>query len=506
MRFKTLISIYLLVFSVFLSLGQLLEVEVSSKMETESFQRMINHESEIYFFRKVKSKEATAKKFLLTKYSKDGEELIWESIINLNQFQNVLKFTCLNSHLQLFIVIENKANKQAELSVRQYDLITGRQSLNKSLFHAKINEWQDSFGKAYRAQSFSSAIDAVQDQSEVTALEYRFDIEFSPDSSKIAVYRFDYSQERLIVNTTIFDLDFNTLFNLETGVDDAHVSHGVKIDNDGNLYLLKISNSGRLVVVKFNTQNEVTAYLTVPRGSTIKSNPNLFIHTNKLGYVSYCNFKGGDLVGTSIYALNFDEEKAVKNKFFKFDTETLDRVGLSAKSAKYAFEITETLEVNDKVIIVLEQHFIEGTDVHYDPNTVEKIENSLQASGVVYTNNLLIFVYDKELETIKKFEVSKHQKGNVFDGLNTLSYKVYRKEGQLIFVYTNSKKDRVNDELFIQLLDTEKENISEPKKIELPRSNLAVIVSSALLVDHKLMIQTRKGILGKKNYLGVYEY
>ena len=179
MNYKTtIILLYTLLFSV-IGYGQLQEVEVSYKMETESYHRFIKCESEIYFLRRIKAKEVTQKDFLLSKYSDDGINELWETKIQLDQFQNVLNLTCINNHLQIFVIEHDLETKTTQLFIQQYDLYTGKRSLKKTLFISKVSEWKNVFGKAHVSQSFFSAMDSKQSEDEVTPLEYYFGLVFT---------------------------------------------------------------------------------------------------------------------------------------------------------------------------------------------------------------------------------------------------------------------------------------------------------------------------------------
>lgn len=506
MRYRLIIAFIGLLSSVAVN-AQLNEVVVAPKMETESYSRVLKHNNEIYFFRRVKSKEITVKAFLLTKYSADGLTQIWETEVELEKFHNVFNFTCINDHLQIYATKHDLDEMRSKISVYQYDLDGGKRSLGKTLGEDQIGVWAESFGKGSVAQTFYSAVDSKQNENDVTPLEYRFGLEFSQDSSRIAVYRYDNSQDRLIIKATVFDDNFNELHSVTTGIDEVHLSYGLKVDNKGEIYLLKVANTGKLAVVKINSKNEVSAYLTVPSGSTDKVNPKLFIHANHQAYVAYCNLKNEELVGVSIANLDFDKETVEDNHYFRLDKETLARIkGNRIRNGNHFFELAEIEEVNDKLVVIIEQHKIEGVDVEYEPMASEELSHWHHKSTTVVTGNMVVLVYDKELNPLNKFEITKFQKATILDGLNTLGHTVHCIDDKLMFVYSNTTKEITNNELYVHVLDLSDAKLSEPYLVKLPKTHTGLIVSSLVLDKGKLLMQTRKGILGKKNYLGIYEY
>jgi hypothetical protein len=481
-------------------------IKVNAKLETESFHRTIVSGTKINFLRAIESNEVTEKVFLLSQYNLELK-LIWEKKLVVNQYQNIISFNKIDNKLNIFFVNHDLDNQLSELSVKSFFIDTGEQYTAQTLWNSKIGKWEEIKGKAVVAQSFLSAMDAVQSENDVTPLEYRYSFGFSPDSSKCYAYRIDNSLEVLRVEMKIFTSnEFVPLVEVHYSIDDASFAYGAKIDDLGDIYQLTVSGSNKLAVMKVNWDGEVVNYLQIPSGSTQKTNPQLYIHKTHQAYVAYTNVKNDVLQGLSVALLDFDFNKIEDSHYYHFNEDFLKRQETKLRNGNHFFELSDIEEHHDHLIMVLEQHFIEGVDVYYEPNAGEVLSHWHQKNAFVTTGNMIVVVFDKELNNISCLEIAKKQKGNVMDGLNTLGHHLVFKNNEMFFIYTNSKKDIVNDQLIIQKLDKSDMKWAEYRKVQLEKSLYPVITSSNIIEDGKILVHTRKGLLAKDNYLKIYEF
>ena len=345
-------------------------------------------------------------------------------------------------------------NKVSDLFIKRYSVVTGELIFEKVLWSSSIGQWEDNREKAKVAQSFLSAMDAVQSENDVTPLEYRYVFGFSPDSSKSYVYRIDNSLDVLRYEMKIFNtVDFSLLAEVKYSIDNANVAYGAMIDDLGDIYQLAVSSSNKLAVMKINWEGEVVNYLQIPSGSTQKTNPQLFIHKTHQAYVAYTNVKNDVLQGVSVALIDFDLNKIEDSHYYSFSDEFFKRQENELRNGNHYFELSEIEEHHDHLILVLEQHLIEGVDVFYEPNATESLSFWHMKNAFVTTGNIAVVVFDKELNPISCLEIAKQQKSNVLDGLNTLGHHLVYKKNEMYFIYTNSKKGIVNDQLYVQKLD-----------------------------------------------------
>ena len=87
MKYKYLVFVFWICFQTLSAQSGL--VKIDANIETESYHRTIVLDSKINFLRAVISKEVTEKKYLLSQYDTELN-LIWENIIKVNQYHNVL--------------------------------------------------------------------------------------------------------------------------------------------------------------------------------------------------------------------------------------------------------------------------------------------------------------------------------------------------------------------------------------------------------------------------------
>lgn len=505
MRYNLLLISFLLSFTSFFAQSELLSIEAS--LETESFHRTILKNSKIYFFRSINSREITEKKCIISCYDQIDLKQCWSKEIIIGQYQNVVNYTLIRNVLNVFLVNHDLDSNTSTLSNLQFDSQNGYLINNTTLWKANIGKWVESDSKAEVAQSFLSAMDSKQSEADVTPLDYKIYFGFSPDSSLFYAYRFDNSQERLYTEARIYRCNTNDLLHeVRFAIDDAHIAYSVKIDNLGEVYQLKVSQEGKLAVLKINPQNELSSYLQLSNGSTSKTNPQLFIHKNHQAYLAYCNVKGDYLQGVSVALLDFDKEAIEDHHYYAFDSEFLKRQESQLKNGNHYFELAEIEEVNDHLLLILEQHMIEGIDISYEPNATEKIGMWHQRNATVTTGNIALLAFDKELNPISCLEIPKTQKGSIFDGLNTLGHHLVIKDGEAFFIYSKSTKGFVNDKLIVQKLDKTSTRWVEYRQVSLDNGYIPVITSSNIIDNTRILVHSRKGITGKDNYLKIYEY
>jgi len=480
-------------------------IYIKPPMETENFSRMISHKESNYLLRKIKSIEITNKQFELTKYDKDLET-VWERKIKLDQFQNILSFINLNGHLQLFVETFDLDNKVAVLELRQYDLKSGKQTLKKELMHTTVGNWLKNYEKAYVAQTFKSAIDSKQNENSVTPLEYRHHIEYSNDSSNVVVYMYDYSSGKLLINAVICKEEFKTIKPIQLGVDANHVSYGLKVDNYGELYLLKVSLKGQLAVIKVNPETLKSSYLAIPVGSTAKINPVLHIHKSHQAYLAYHNVKEGRLKSISVCLLDFDKEKVDDNHLLRFTSSDFKQMNEKVTDGEKYFEPSDIIEIDNKLIIILEQHKLEGKSIHYNPIDVENLETWHEGNATVTTSNMVVLVFDKDLNPLKKIFIVKDQKSNIIDGMNTMGHKYYVNNHSLFLVYSTSSNRITNDLLKVQELDLKELKLNEKMSSKLSSGQVPLLTALGFNSEKQLTVIGRKGLLGKKNYINKYEF
>lgn len=493
--------------SVFSLNGQFLKVPVNVALpvETESFSRLVSDESSLYFLQKDKSKEITTKKFQLVKYS---DELVqdWSREVLLNQFENILDFSHYQNTLRLVTVEHNLDSMVSSVIVRKFLCETGVLESKSMVSSYEIGEWLSSYGKANVAQTFESAVAARQAVNDVTPLEYKFTLDYSLDSSKVVVYQYDNSQDKLVVNGAVFDADFNLLNKLNVSVDDAHDCYGLKVDNNGEIYLLKVSNSGKLAVLNLNLDLDQEKYLTLPKGSTDKVNPRLYIHENHEVYLVYCNVKNDHLQSVSLATLNFDTEEVDDQHVHKLEAEFLNSLNTNIRNGDKYFELAEIEEIDNHLVVILEQHQIEGSDIHYHPNDQESLSHWETGSATITTGNVLVLVFNKELDPQGKFTIFKNQKGAITDGMNTLSHHIFREKNGVKFVYSNRTKGITNNEFHLSYLDVEKMKLNDAVISTHGSDMVPVLTSTIFTPDGSVVFLTRKGILGRKNYLNKWHY
>jgi hypothetical protein len=135
--------------------------------------------------------------------------------------------------LILLSVIHNTEAKLSTFKAYAFDPVTGAKKWDKALDRLKITDWVGIKYKGAVKESFHNAIGSSLSRNYTTPLQYQYDIKFSPDSSKILSYIYDYGQKNLMAKVKVYDKEFNALDSAMISIDNNFISYGIYPNNQG---------------------------------------------------------------------------------------------------------------------------------------------------------------------------------------------------------------------------------------------------------------------------------
>jgi len=463
---------------------------------------------------RVSGKQNRSSSYAVTRYDDDLNEL-WRSSVTTSANEDLLAFFELNKSIYVLVNGYNPDSRLAYVTRAQIHKKTGDWMKTDTLISESISEWLEKESKATVKETFQNAILSIQYAHYVVPLEFKYQIKFSPDSSKIITYRFDYSQKKLWVKAKIYSRDFKLFKKGEVPVDDYFICYGMDVNDEGGVILYKANEIGRVVAVRLDLATNEFKYVGLYTTNSTRDNLTLYQQDINHLYMAKLNRKNESFVGITFSRFNFSKEKVDETRFQAF--ESTFKTGLIEEMKKekipnidkdwYHYELTDFfIDSDSNRIIVVEERNIISSDFEYKPEMVEKKENWVPRIGRVKAGVLLIFVFDKDNHLIYKKGIIKNQDIDATDGLNTVSYVANPdlKNGVLQLVMSQEGKSTTLNQIRFLTIDYQNAKIEQDYLLDNPEK-LVLSRSFVLFKKNIMYFVGKKGLLGKKTYLVKYK-
>jgi hypothetical protein len=463
---------------------------------------------------RISGKQNRYSSYAVTRYDDDLNEL-WRSSVTTSDTEDLLDFFELDNSIYVLINGYNPETRLAYLTKAKIHKTTGDWMKTDTLISQVLPEWKVRSSKATVKESFQNAILSIQYAKYVVPLEYKFQVKFSPDSSKVMVYQFDYSKKELWVKARVFDKELKIIEEGSVPVDDHFICYGMDVNNEAEVVLYKANEIGRVVAVRFHLSTDDFKYVALYTTNSTRDNLTVWQQDVDNLYIAKLNRKHNSFVGLTFSRFNFSKEKVDETRFepFRSDFKTVLLEEMKKEKVPnidkdwHHFELTNFfIDKDSNKIIIVEERNILSSDFEYEPEMVEKRENWTPRIGRVKAGILLIYVFNKDNKLIYKKGVVKNQDIDATDGLNTISYSVNHNESNGLLQFVMAKEGRsttLNQIRFIEIdyLNNKVNrdyNLSNPDKLVLSRP-------FTLFKDDTLYFVGKKGLLAKKTYFVKYK-
>ncbi|HXA01100.1 MAG TPA: hypothetical protein VNW99_03875 [Cytophagaceae bacterium] len=415
--------------------------------------------------------------------------------------------------LILLSVIHKTDIKLSTFKAYAFDPATGAKQWDKVLDKLKITDWVGIKYKGAVKQSFHNAIGSSLTKNYVTPLQYQYDVKFSPDSSKILSYIYDYGQKNLLAKVKIYDKEFNVIDSAMVSIDNNFINYGIFPNNKGEIFIVNVDRLGRMVIIKYVIKTKEIKLLDIQYSSSNRESLRVQIFGDDIVYVANINTNNGKLVGVMYSKFNFVSSLVEKINFYELSEGLKQTINATRHSSKKAeenwlnYEITDfILNQYEKIILVLEKKEINGPGYEYDAEAINEHSNWMERDVRIHIEGVIFFSFNNEDEIMWENFYMKSQNTDIISGFSTGSFSLDNSSENTIRMVYASSDNSAGIYTVINLVEWDAFNGNKLRDIPLQNDEkLTLIRQYSLWWEDKLIIVGRKGMLGKKSSINLYK-
>jgi len=461
---------------------------------------------------KTKGGQNGASEYVLEKYDLNLSPL-YSSPLEVGPDEDFIRFFYNDTNLVLLSVIHELMHSKTTLKVYFIDPATGKVSNEKELTQLDVPKWAEVRYKGAVKETFANCINSCQNPNFIIPFQYQIQVKFSPDKSKIFTYIFDYGQRTLIAHTKLYDRNFNLLAAGDVPIDNNFINYGIFPNNKGEVFILNADKLGRVVVVKYNLETKENQLLDIQYSNATRESLVLKVFNDDAVYVANINAINGKMQGIMYAKFNFKTNLIEKINFYALSV-GLQQTVSAARGAQHLgeddwknYEISDFL-INkfEKIILLVEKRELTGANFKYDGTTINDISRWVPKDGKINTGGVMMFAFNKDNDIIWENFYLKSQLVNINTGLLTASFNFDNTaEGKLRIVFATS--DNAAGTLnTLKFVEWDEYKGSRLKELTLQNdSKLSLLREYTIWWDDKLLVVGRKGLIGKKTEMNLYE-
>lgn len=481
------------------------EFFLSANDEPTLFQRAIQTEKGGVYLTKKKGNEWGKSEYLLSLLSSNFS-LTWQDGIKLGPTEDIVLLEVINNEVLVYKNQHDLMKKRAILSLERFNLASGQRSGTQELANYVVNEWQDYSAKGSVKLHLQDMIEAKQVTNYVVPLNYQFHISRSQDKSKLLVYWYNHSQKDLRCHMKLFDGSYSLLSEGDVPIDRGFVSHGVQLNNRGDVYIYKVNKVGKVALVQYDLSNKTHKYLSIEGASSARSNLKIVLKNDDEVYLAMLNKKGGVLQGVSYVKFDFLKEEVALPHYQDFNYTMRSQIlseqehkGYTERDDWKYFEIA-TFKMHDdgSAIIILEERRMESQVFVYDDQAINHLDLWQPQEGMLSLGTVLLLKFNEVGDMVWFQSIVKNQENNLQDGMKASSF-VYHESGDRSWVLFASGKLFYNE---LNLVEINQISGEKQKDVSLKNPEKLVIQRAyTTWRDDGLLIVGKKGVMGKKSML-----
>jgi hypothetical protein len=514
---KKLVTIILVIFSQLFVSGQVqksIPFDLKGAVDANFMKHSFWLGDDICTISRVQGKQNRTSSYAIVRYDDDLNQ-VWRSNITTSNHEDLLDFFELDKSVYVLVNGYNPDTRLAYVTRSEIHKKTGDWMKTDTIISETIQEWKERASKATVKETFQNAILSIQYLHYVVPLEFKYQVKFSPDSSKVMVYRYAYSQKNLQVKAKVYDRNFHIVEQGDVPVDDYYICYGMDVNDEGEVILYKANENGRVVAVRFHLGTEDFKYVGLYTTNSTRDNLTLWQEDVNHLYMAKLNRKNESFVGITFSRFNFLKEKIDETRFQAFESVFKNELMEQMEKEKipnldkdwYHYELTDFfIDKDSNRIIIVEERNIISSDFEYEPEMVEKRENWTPRIGRVKAGTLILFVFDKDNNFIYKKGIIKNQDIDATDGLNTVSYSVNHlsDEGVLQLILAEEGKSTTLNQIRFLEIDYVNGKVTKELKLDNP-DKLIISRPYTLFKGDILYFVGKKGLFSKKTYLIKYK-
>lgn len=515
MKIKLTVLVFFVLAPVLLWSQSLVKTEafsLRSFVEPDYFKRLIEVEGGFVSIAKVKGNEFGSSEYLLEHYNPELEKQ-WEKQLELNKYDNITGLYYTGGNIHMLINEHNDNEKLSFLLLKSFNPETGALQSSDTLFNEVIKPWNDYLGKGSVKQTFNSAIASKQTNGYVTPLEYRYKTVVSPDSSKIMIYRFDYSQKTLYSDVKVFDANFNLLHRGKIPVDHSYLAYEYLVNNQGKVYISKANRFGRVALIQYDLETLEFKVLNIEISNYQRDNLKLFMKDDNVVYLAKLNKNRQVLKAVSFAIFDFNTMLVDQYNYYEFDeafkndiVKAEEKSGLNVGEEFKNFTITDFwVDADSNITVIIEEEELRSNNFEYNSESVENHEAWLPEMAQVRTGTLVIYHIGANKDLLWKSFIIKNQVTDISDGLNSVSYLLKEEKEKIKILFCSSGNGLLLNELNYFEVEKSTGNNLQNKIIENP-DKLVPLLPYFYWKDKTLIFVGKKGLVGKNTFLAKYKF
>jgi hypothetical protein len=469
-------------------------------------------QSRIYLWKNKGSMLGGESVFLLERFSSSGDRVFSKSLI-LPQDQEVLRME-LRNEISLFIVHQNIASKKSTLLLKRFNAETGETLEEKVILSQDVKDPIQAQGRGMIFQTFEQHIASSMPINFVTAPQYRFFIEPSPDGNLFLAYLVDFSQRNLIAQAVLFNLEGQLLKRGIVPIDNHFYNYGIFPNNKGTLFILNGDKNGRIALIKFDLETRENQFLDLQASSSFRSNLILRFYSDSEVYVAATVTFQNILKGVVYTKFDFEANIISKINYHELSEGILQTADLSNSTAKIEKEdwrnyLITDFEVNqyEKITVFLEKRFIVSPAYQYQPFASWDPKEWYEKLGRVVCGSILALSFNAEDALLWEFYYPKRQENDISAGIYPSSFRHFVTDEGFINMIMPMGSTGMKAPIIYRYLILDEGNGQRQKETALMnsmKSTMMPIYTS--WTNSGLWVVGRKGIIGKKSYMSQYTF
>lgn len=469
-------------------------------------------QSRIYLWKNKGSMLGGESIFLLERFSSGGDRIFSKTLV-LPQDQEVIRME-LRSEISVFIVQQNVITKKSTLLLKRFNAENGEPLEEKVIATHEVKDPIQAQSRGMIFQNFEQSISASMPMNFVTAPQYRYFIEPSPDGNLFLAYSVDFSQRTLLAQAVLFSLDGQTIQKGIIPIDNHFYNYGIFPNNKGAIFILNGDKNGRIALIKFDLETRENQFLDLQASSAFRTNLTLRFFTDDQVYVAATVVFQGALKGVLCTKFDFEANIISKINYHELTEGILQTVALANVEAKMEKEdwrnyVIADFDVNayEKVTLFLEKRFIQSPAFQYQPFTAWDPKEWYEKLGRVVCGSILAVSFNAEDILLWEFYYPKRQENDISAGLYPCSFRHFITDEGFIKMIMPLGSTGMKAPIFYRYLIIDEGNGQRQKETALlnpMKATMMPIYTS--WTTSGFWVVGRKGIIGKKSYMSQYTF
>lgn len=229
--------------------------------------------------------------------------------------------------------------------------------------------WNDHPGKGRVRQSFAEAVASgkpAKGKNPLAELQYTVS---SPDNARQMTYAYDHSGSVLVVNGQLRGKSGGPQ-SFQWTVDDGFTSHGLFVNNAGDVFAIQTDDDDGLYVVRFQPGTEESQVLKVgPSGSRRNRFIPYFGADGKVYVANVAESQAGALTGVMVSTFDFSADRVEEVQFHPVSIYLKEKMSPRLPEGRYDL-VTFEVNAQGERVLELEKRHIAANTYRYDPFAV----------------------------------------------------------------------------------------------------------------------------------------